>query len=137
MPTQVSGFAALNSDDVFGFVMKWANPPHPIARQLDEYPGVDGLQAVRVGARGGKSEVEGAWVGPDLATVQAFEALALQYQQDGGFYTLVDPYGVTWQNVALDVYRPDGKLWYVTSAGGGVARKYQMTLLHLGSANGA
>lgn len=130
--TQVAGFALLDGQDVFGFVMKFANPPNPVARQLNEYPGVDGLQAVVLGARGGTSEVEGAWVGPDLATIAAFEATALAYQQDGGAYTLLDPYGTTWANVCLESYHPDGKVYYVVSAGGGVARRYTMRLLHLG-----
>lgn len=86
-------------------VRTWANP---VARQINDYPGVNGLEVLTLGSRGGTSEADGVLLGADLADLAAQFSTFLDYQRDGGAYVLVDSKGTAWPLVILVDFRPDG-----------------------------
>jgi hypothetical protein len=88
-------------------VRTWANP---VARQVNEYPGINGLEVLTMGSRGGTSEAEGMLLAASLLDLAGQLGTFIAYQRDGGAYTLVDSKGVAWPAVILVDFRPDGAI---------------------------
>lgn len=127
-----------NGIAIFGLVMNFSTTANPKAQQIREYPGLDGLVRVDLGARGGRTRVEGALWGSTPANLALAEGLLRAAQLDGGAYVLVDDYGVSWPSVVLQAFEPQGRVFRATCGVylgtpvvGGYARKYRAELLHL------
>jgi hypothetical protein len=103
--------------------------PLPLARQVNEYPGIDGIEVLRMGARGFESEGHGAFVGATGSAINQQFAVMYAYHQDGGAYTLIDQTGVPWDNVLVLDFRPDGGFY--PARGGGYARRWKAQFLHV------
>lgn len=113
-----------------GFVFDCNTEPAVKARQLSGYPGVDGLQALDLGARGGRTVVNGAILAPDTPSIGFVEAAFRAYQATGVRSVLVDQEGFAWAGVILESFRPEGRVFGVLSYQGGYAKRYRATFLH-------
>jgi hypothetical protein len=122
--------ATYNSLDIFGIDPVIRTRPNPAAHQRTAYPGVAGVQDVRLGSRGGTSEATGTLYGTTLSDLAAFEDLWAAYVVDGGAYTLVDTKGRTWPSVILDSFEPEGEI-HPFDPVWGYTRRYRATFFHL------
>jgi hypothetical protein len=102
---------------------------NPHARQVNEYPGVNGLEVLNLGSRGGTTEAEGLLYGDTLLDLAAAFGTFIGYVRDGGAYTLEDSFGVSWDSVILVDFRPDGLAKLFTD--GGFCRAYKAVFLHI------
>ncbi len=125
--------ATLNGVDMFGLcVCKTA--PMPARRQLNRYPGVNGLESKRMGTDGKRSMVSGFLVGVTTEDINAAEGVLQSYLEDGGAYTFVDNYGNQWPRVYLLEYDFTDRVMKCAAApmgGAGHCRPYVATLIHL------
>lgn len=111
-----------------GLVFEMNTSPAPNARQVNEYPGANGLEVIDMGSRGGRTTVFGglgATTSGGLATlIQGLRTL----QVAGTANTLVDAFGVSWTGVILEQFAPVGR---VHRGGPGFVQKYQASFLHV------
>lgn len=112
-----------------GFIFAIDTAANPKARQVNAYPGANGLEVLDHGSRGGTTVVRGAVVAPSTYALSAAEGSLRALQVDGGAYTLQDTLGKYWPGVILVQYRPQGRV-YLT-AGNYLARKYDAEFLHV------
>jgi hypothetical protein len=123
-PTYDGGF-------VLGTACHVVHRPLPNGEQIDAVPGISGVFRTDLGGRGRMFEVSGLFVGPDIPTVTAQEALLLSYA-DGVTRTLVDTYGRAWSQVVFTGdYHPDPH-GITRLAGGGWCLHYRATFRGLG-----
>ena len=112
-----------------GFIFAMNTTPAPKALQINAYAGANGIEAIDLGARGGKTALDAALFAsnaPSLAAlVQSFRSL----QQDGSPYILVDDLGTVWSGVKLITFEPVDRVYPIV--GGGYAKKYHAEFLHL------
>lgn len=101
---------------------------NPVARQVNEYPGVNGLEVLNLGSRGGTTEADGLLFGTDLYDLANRFATFINYQRDGGAYVLYDSFGTAWPLVILVDFHPEG---LAMQAPGGVVRAYRALFLHV------
>jgi len=87
--------------------------PHPVAAQISEFFGVEGVFQLYGGSRGRAFFVEGCLVGQGadmfdgVATLNSFEQVFHSYA-DGIGRALIDTRGRLWTNVVFDdVFQPD------------------------------
>lgn len=103
---------------------------NPVARQINEYPGINGIEVLNMGTRGGSAEVtQGILWSLDLSELVSREDALRAHQLDGGAYMLVESVGRTWGLAILDRFRPIGR--YVRSIDGGWARQYRASFIIL------
>lgn len=102
---------------------------NPVARQINEYPGVNGLEVLNMGSRGGTTEAEGFLIATDLPSLGAAFATFIAYQRDGGAYTLFDSKGIEWPSVILADFRPDGMAKPALNFG--YVQAYKALFLHI------
>jgi hypothetical protein len=98
-------------------------------RQVNAYPGVNNLEVLNLGARGGQTSLAFEMTAPSLAALAAAEAAVRAYQLDGGKYVFVDRMGVAWPGVILDQFGPAGDVDRLAD-GSGYSRTYSARLLH-------
>jgi hypothetical protein len=125
--------ATLNGVDIF-HLCTVATRPNPVAVQTNDYPGVNGLEELRLGTRGRTSTVDGYLLGMDVASLNSAEIAGRSYVVDAGAYTFQDNYGNSWSNVRLVSFDVSERVQTCASAfvgGTGYCRKYTATLLHL------
>src|ERR1700754_450272 len=96
----------------------------PPQLQVNESPGVDGLEVLYQGSRGGTTTAHGACFADDLPGLAATEQQFRTLQVSGIVSDLVDTEGSTWPNVMLVQFRPVGEILFVP--GYGWAREYDM-----------
>lgn len=112
-----------------GLIFEMSTSANPNARQINTYPGANGLEVLDQGTRGGSTTVLGALGGTTAGGLAAAEATFRSLQVDGGAYTLVDTLGTGWGRVILIQFTPVGRVYPVV--GGGYVRKYEMEFLHV------
>ena len=106
----------------------------PPAVQQNAYPGVNGIEEIRLGTRGAITVVEGWLVGATTGDLSAAETAIRSKQEQAVAKTFVDNYGNTWPNVRVLDFKPDGRVMTCAGASlpsGGYCRRYVATLLHL------
>ena len=120
--------ASFNGIDL-GLVFEMSVGANPKGRQINTYPGANGLEVIDHGTRGGRTVCLGALGGATTAVLASAEAALRGAQLDGGKYTLVDTLGISWTGVILANFQPVGRVNLL--AGGGYGRKYQAEFLHV------
>lgn len=99
------------------------------ARQLNSYPGVNGLECLDLGQRGAQSRVEGIWIFADLASFQA-TLLTWLALVDGVPRTLIDTKLMRWPNCLLNPYKLDGSA-RTSAVTGQIIQRFSGSLTHL------
>jgi hypothetical protein len=102
---------------------------NPNSRQVNAYPGADGLEVIDQGSRGGCTFVAGAIVASTAQNLASAEQTFRSLQVDGGAYVLRDDLGRYWPGVILVQFRPVGRI-YLT-ANYFVTRRYEAEFLHV------
>lgn len=120
--------ATFNGTDL-GIIEEPATMPAPNDFQLNAYPGVNGIEALNLGSRGGTSMYKAALYASTPANLDALFAVFRGYVQAGGASTLVDAYGTTWTNVILRNFRPTGPRKLLAN-GDGVIQRCEYEFLH-------
>lgn len=100
--------------------------PHEL--QINSYPGVNGLEVLTQGSRGGVTHVRGACYGETLSDLAAAEQQFRSLQANATWGTLVDSTGTSWPEVLMVAYAPVGEIEWVP--GYGYGREYLMEFLH-------
>lgn len=124
MPVPQPSFAELP----LGAICTTRTYGNPQSRQINEYPGINGIEVLNLGSRGGTTEAEGLMWGSTFAELASLFGAFTALQLDGGAYTLVDIYGVVYQQVILVDFRPAG---LVKPAAPGYAREFKALFLHI------
>lgn len=124
--------ATLNGVDLF-HQCSVVSSPNPPDVQTNAYPGVNGLEQITLGSRGGTTVIEGYLVASSTANLLAAENAIRGYVTGQGIYTFVDNYGQSWPNVRLTSVSFEGRVHPCAAAGigAGFCRAYSATLLHL------
>lgn len=120
--------ATFNSTDL-GLVEEMSTSAAPKDLQANAYPGVDGLEILDMGARGGSTRVRGSLAGTSAADLASIHATLRGYQVAGGLATLVDANGVSWTDVILVMFQPVGPRFSLGPLG--VAQRYEAEFLHV------
>lgn len=92
---------SLDGAYIFGPLCHVTQSPRPLDRQVDAYPGINGVTSLMMGSRGRSFLVRGILVSDsifDLAAAKAF----LESYADGIGRTFVDTDGTSWPNVLLE-----------------------------------
>jgi hypothetical protein len=112
-----------------GLIFEMVTVAAPNARQVNAYPGANGLEVIDLGSRGGQTTVLaalGASSSSGLATlIQGLRTL----QVAGTANVLVDEFGVSWPGVILEMFAPVGPVRLGT--GGSFLQRYQAQFLHV------
>ncbi|MEO6809149.1 MAG: hypothetical protein ABI353_08540 [Isosphaeraceae bacterium] len=103
----------------------------PAAFQFNEYPGVNGVEALFLGTRGGRTEVEGILVGSDRTDLDNQEAFWRTLQGSGIARVLTTDAGRAFLQVLLMEFTPSEAVRGEVSASGQVSRQYTAVFLHL------
>lgn len=112
-----------------GFIFLMNTAANPKSRQINAYPGADGLEVLDHGSRGGTTVVEGAIGSVSAPGLSAAEQSLRSLQVDGGAYVLVDTLGRSWGGVILVQYRPKGRVYLTIN--NFLARRYDAEFLHI------
>lgn len=121
----MASFAGLD----MGIVEEFDGPTaEPKARQVNAYPGVDGLELLDMGNRGDRVSIRGWVAGVDLLDLSGIKQAWRALVKDGGQYTLIDPDGVTWLGVILVHWRAHGPR-RVLGGDQGVAQRFEAEYL--------
>lgn len=100
--------------------------PHDL--QINTYPGINGLEVLTQGGRGGTTHAAGACYGETIADLVATEQQFRTLQVNATWGDLVDSAGTTWSEVLLLMFQPVGEIDEVP--GYGYGREYRMEFLH-------
>jgi hypothetical protein len=118
---------ALDGAFVFGTCCRCVHSPLANAEQIDSFFGVTGVTRIDGGGRGRVFHVQGVFIGDDLPTVLAAEAVLLSYA-DGVVRVFTDTMSRSWDNtVFTGEYHPDPH-GPKPLAGGGWSLSYRCTL---------
>ncbi len=120
--------ASFGGTNIFGTSVTMATSDNPRARQLNGYFGLSGLELLDGGLRGRSTQVSGLLYGSSqlaLATAESF----FRSFNDGVARTLVDTLGVSWPDVCLASFQPQGRIRQ--SPSGVLFRTYKARFLHL------
>lgn len=127
----MANFAGLD----LGIIEKCKTTLAPRARQVNAYNGVDGLEVIDLGGRGGETKLRGVLAGVDEADLESIKGAFYAAQADGGAYTFVDNKDNDWENVILVAFEPDGTripgLYVPGVTPNGICERYELTLLHI------
>lgn len=99
----------------------------PKERQINTYPGVNGLQLVDHGTRGAVTSLRGVLSSSSRSGLASALGVFRTYQSVGGKATLVDTFGSSWTDVILVRFRPTGMIY---PKPGGFCTKYEAEFLH-------
>ncbi len=119
-------FAGVN---IFGLAVQMTTALNPRDRQLNAYPGLNGIEALDGGSRGLVTSVRGMLHGAGASGLAAVERTFLGLF-DGKAYPLVDTLGRVWPSVRLERYQPADRVGQ--DASGVHVRAYSAEFLHLG-----
>jgi hypothetical protein len=112
-----------------GFIFEMVVAANPKGRQVNSYPGANGLEVLDHGSRGGTTIVIGAIVAPSAQALASAEQQLRSLQVDGGAYTLRDDLGKYWPGVILIQYRPQGRVYLTVN--NYLTRRYDCEFLHV------
>lgn len=114
--------------NIFGRSVSSVTSFSPRADQKNEFFGLNGLESLDGGTRGGQTVVTGVLVGPSSGDLADAEETFRGYA-DGLSRTLVDTAGKSFAEVKLVSFEPQGK---VRQAGNGIyLRPYNARFEHL------
>lgn len=126
----VPSFAGIQ---LFGPTPEFEHDDPPNFEQVNHYPGVRGVQRIDLGLGRTTTRVHGILMAGTLADLGAFAASIRTLKIAGGFATLIDTDGITWNDAVLTHFQTHGPTVPVTSdAGSGWAKRYTMEFTHLG-----
>jgi hypothetical protein len=114
--------------NIFGTAVSMATSDNPRERQLNAFFGLSGLEALDGGLRGRSTQVTGLLYGGSAVALAAVESLFRSFN-DGVARPLIDTLGVTWPQVCLVSFQPQGRVRQ--SPGGVLFRAYKARFLHL------
>ena|SRR5579859_4727816 len=119
--------------DIFGPHIQIIPVQTPRMRQVNHYPGTEGLEVIDMGSMGGRSYATGVLIAPTGLALAAAESVFRAYEFNGGAFALVDTTGTVWFNVILEAFRPEGVIMPGADAfvGNGYGRMYSAVFLHL------
>lgn len=120
--------ASFGGANVFGIGVRMLTAVNPRDRQVNAYPGVNGLEVLDGGSRGLVTLVSGTLIGSDETGLAAAEMFFLSFF-DGSAYPLVDSMGRAWPSVRLERFRPADRVRRSTD--GTCLRDYTAEFLHL------
>lgn len=120
--------ASFNSTDL-GTVVEMTTVLSPKQRQVNAYPGINGLQLIDHGTRGATTRVRGILSGSGRAGLSTVFDTFRGYQTAGGKATLVDVLGKSWTNVILVVFQPIGQSG-VMAGGVNYCQQYEAEFFH-------
>ncbi|MDR3639061.1 MAG: hypothetical protein P4L84_34975 [Isosphaeraceae bacterium] len=100
--------ATFNGIDM-GIVIEKIPVVNPIERQINTYPGVNGLQILQGGTRGGTIMIKGVLVSDSVYDLEAMEQTWHEAAASGVIGTFVDDVGGTYGNCLFIVFRPEGQ----------------------------
>lgn len=109
---------------IFGLAPRFVAEPAPLEIQETAYPGVNGVETLMLGGRGGVITVTGLIYGVNAAAVTTWELLFHSYR-DGVARALVDTSGYSWTYAQLRDFRPTSKRY--TTLYYGSIRSYAAT----------
>lgn len=122
--------ASFNGIDL-GLILECNTFVAPKERQINAAPGVDGLEILDLGGRGGETRIEGVIAGVDVFGLAAVKGVFRDLQFEGGAHTLIDHEFTEWTNVILIMFKPIGRRMLVAGSAG-LAQRYEMEFLHTG-----
>lgn len=111
-----------------GVAVSMQSAPNPPEAQVNAYPGVNGLEVLNLGTRGGTTTLSGRAFGTTAADLATAEGL-LRALVNGQVGTLVDTLGVSWPNVRMEECKPEGRIQFDPDLG--YTRRYTARFLHL------
>jgi hypothetical protein len=114
--------------NIFGSAVMMNTSVNPRRSQINAFFGVNGLEAIDGGSRGGSTVASGLLYGSSASALAASEALFRSFD-DGIARTLVDTFGASWAGVRLQSFQPWGRV--KQSPYGYYFRPYQGRFLHL------
>lgn len=112
---------------IFGFSYSFATNKNPTAAQVNAFFGLEGMESLYGGSRGYVTLVRGLLFGSNASALGAAEEAFRSYD-DGIARDLVDNFGVTWPQVKMVNFSPQGR---VIRDGRGFYRPYQAQFQHL------
>lgn len=118
--------ASFNGTDL-GIVEACNTAQAPKERQVNAYPGVNGLQLIDHGTRGAMTQLRGVAFASSRAALASTLDVFRGYLAAGGKATLVDTYGASWAGVILVQFRPVGNIYPMP---GGFCIRYEAEFLH-------
>lgn len=119
----------LDGEAVFGDAVTMATAENPRAQQQNAYPGLSGIESLDQGLRGRFTVVSGRLSGATPTDLAAAEE-TLRAFNDGAAHTLVDTNGLTWLDVKLESFEPQGRVQRFADSGL-AHRRYTARFLHL------
>lgn len=122
-------YAFFNAVNIFGAELQMQTVDNPRAQQINAFPGLSGLESLDQGLRGRYTNCTGRLVAASVAGLAYLEEFFRSYN-DGVAYVLVDTRGVTWLNVKLESFEPQGKI-RIHGGTGYVSRPYAARFMHL------
>lgn len=111
-----------------GLVEEISTAPAPNERQVNTYPGVNGLEVLDLGSRGGGTSLRGSLAGVDLYDLASIQNALRDVQQASVVGSLFDDVN-SWPDVLLVQFRPTGPR--IPLPFGGVAQRYEAEFLHI------
>lgn len=120
--------ATFGGASIFGRAVKVSTVRDPVERQENGYSGLNGVESLSLGSRGGMTTVIGLLTGAATSDLEAAEETIRSYN-DGIARTLVDSYGISWVYVVLVDYQPQGRI--VRDPYRGYCRPYVARFRHL------
>ena len=121
----MSSFGGTN---IFGTAVSMSTADNPRENQLNAFFGLSGLESLDGGSRGRVTHVGGLLFGFSPSSLASAEALFRSFN-DGVARPLMDTLGMTWPNVRLQMFQPQGRVRQ--SPGGLFFRSYKARFLHL------
>ena len=121
---------SLDGQPIFGAACQMTTSDNPRGQQENAFPGLNGLESLDLGLRGRFTTCEGRLYGNsnNLSDLAAAQEIFRSFN-DGNTHVLVDTLGLTWLNVKLVSFEPQGKA--VFSQQLGYSRRYTARFLHL------
>ena len=110
----------------FGIVESMHTEGDPKAIQENAFAGVNGIQTLDGGTRGGRSQVQGAILADNVTNLGTAMASLQALQQTGTVGTFTDQFGATYDNCYIRMFKPVGKT--MLAPGFGVLHEYEMTI---------
>ncbi len=102
--------ATFNGASIFGRAVTMVSPALPVERQENTFPGVNGVESLTMGTRGGTTEVSGLLTGATSGDLKTAEDAFRTTYNNGLAYTLVDTFGTSWTDVVLDSFSPSPRV---------------------------
>src|SRR4051794_17878335 len=114
--------ATFDGNDL-GIVEEVATAPAPCAFQKSAYPRLDGVERLRMGARGKVHRCRGVLAGVDASDLSNLKQTLGAYVLAGVAATLVDADGTSWASTVMTAFNPVGPRYILASSPQGVAQR--------------